>query len=197
MIAQLAGTVDSIAGNSVIVDVQGVGYEVYCTSGFLMQTSTGSEVRVVVYTDVREDSIQLYGFADELEKQLFRLLISVKGVGARSGCEILSCVDTKRLLKIVAAGDLVSLQSVKGIGKKTAERIVVELKDKMSEFLAGSAGLSSGLAVERVASSPADEAVEALCALGFSRGDAERAVGRIAQPTAEAGDIVKEALQFI
>ncbi len=199
MISMLRGTVHHVSGKALTLDVHGVGYEVLCSTACLEGCVMGSEVSVVVHTEVKEDLIRLHGFADHLEKQVFLLLMRVKGVGAKSSSDIISHVDKVELLRIIAAGDIEGLQRIKGIGKKTAERIVVELKDKVGEYVVE--GQLGGRTDERpVQANAFYDAIEALMALGFSRRDAERSVksveGRL-QGSKDAGEIVREALRCV
>jgi len=199
MIGSLRGIVEHISGPTVLLNVQGVGYELLCSRTLVETLALDAEGKMVVYTDVNQDHIRLYGFLDQLEKQTFLLLLRVKGVGPKSSAEIVSSVDCRELLRIVSAGDVARLQAVKGIGKKTAERIVLELRDKVGEFVAErSVPLSHKIEREAV---PLDEAIQALQALGFIRKDAERAVQRALEgglaPKSDTGSIVKEALRFV
>lgn len=200
MIAQLIGVVYSVNGNQLTLDVNGVGYEVFCSRNALSLLRIGERATVIIYTDVREDSIKLYGFEDELEKQVFLLLMQVKGVGAKTGSDIISRIDKRELLRFIGAGDLNKLQAVKGIGKKTAERIIVELKDRVAEYALEKHALFN-LDVEIVRSEPAGEAIEALQSLGFTRRDAERAVQSVGSSQElfklGSGEIVKQALRHI
>ena len=134
MISYLRGTVFHQSGTSITLDVAGVGYELVCSTSCLEAIAGEDEVQIIVYTDVREDAIKLYGFVDQLEKQVFQLLLKVKGVGAKSASEILSQVDKHDLLRLIGSGDSSRLCTVKGIGKKTADRIVLELKDQVASF---------------------------------------------------------------
>ena len=197
MIALLNGTVDAVSGQTVTLDVNGVGYEIHCSRGCAEKLVPGERARIVIHTDVREDSIRLYGFEDQLEKQVFGFLTLVKGVGAKTAADIVSRVDKRELMRLIAAGDLAGLQSVKGIGRKTAERILVELKDRVAEYAADQRGAESvrpGAAAEL-------EAVAALQALGFPRREAERAVAaagkELGPEAADTGRMIKEALRFV
>lgn len=197
MIAQLSGTVSEISGNVVTLDVHGVGYEVHCSRACVQRLEPKSAVRVVIHTEVKEDSIKLYGFGDQLEKQVFLLLMEVKGVGARSGSEIVSKIDKVDLLRLIGAGDVGGLQAVKGIGKKTAERIVVELKDRVGAYAVERHSASSGAPQGTL--QPFQEAIEVLQALGFNRKDAERSVRQVEgyEKNDDAARLVKEALKFV
>ena len=198
MISRLTGNVVHISSNIIALDVNGVGYEVFCTSRALENCELEQRSTLVIHTDVKEDLIRLYGFADELEKQVFFLLKRVKGVGSKSASDIVSKVEKVELLRTIAAGDVQKLQLIKGIGKKTSERIIVELKDKVGEYVLE--GQVHRLGVEREITTPFSEATEALMALGFARKDAERAVRAVEIKSSNASDpgiIVKEALQHI
>lgn len=199
MIARLRGTVVEIAGGVVTLDVGGVGYEIACSVSCAAQLEVGGAATVVIYTDVKEDSIKLYGFADTLEKQVFLLLTRVKGLGAKSASDIVSRVDKRELLRTIGAGDVARLQAVRGVGKKTAERIVVELKDKVGEFALEREERSR----EGGVGAPFDEALAALQALGFSSREAEQALARAKAEVAglvtatESGEVVRQALRFV
>lgn len=199
MIARLTGKIEALSGPLVTIDVHGVGYEVSCSQGCTDKLEVGKNTTLVVYTDVREDSIRLFGFADELEKQVFVLLTQVKGVGAKTASDIISRIDKVELLKIIASADLAQLQSVKGIGKKTAERIIVELKDRVENYLIDQRSTRS--LTEQVTLEPYGEALEALLALGFARRDAERALTQARKQASadqmSSSALVKEALRFV
>lgn len=199
MFAKLRGIVDQIDVQAVTLDVNGVGYEVYCSGASIAQLELGREASIVVFTDVNENSIRLYGFADTLEKQVFLLLTTVKGVGSKTSMEIISQIDRVELLRAIGSGDLRRLQAIKGIGKKTAERIIVELKDRVAEYALERQ--ESSLHIEKTVETPLEEACRALESLGFSRKDAERAVaavqGRGLASDADSAWVVKEALRYI
>ncbi len=197
MIGQIRGTVAAISTGTVLIDVGGVGYELHCSDACLANLEEGAQASLVVFTEVREDLIRLHGFVDNLEKQVFLMLTKVNGVGARTASDVLSQIDRRELLRAIGAGDVTRLQSLRGIGKKTAERLVVELRDSVGS-LAGAAGAPLASRVEREFSAPVDDAVQALVALGFSRRDAERAVSQVNLSTSlDSGAIVKEALKFV
>lgn len=199
MIAWLHGTVVEIAGGTVTLNVNGVGYELACSAGCIAGLAPGGVATVVVYTDVKQDSIRLFGFADTLEKQVFLLLTRVKGLGAKSASDIVSRVDKRELLRAIGAGDVAKLQQLRGVGKKTAERIVVELKDRVAEFALG----RDDAGAPRDEDGPFPEALAALQALGFSAREAEHAVQAVRAElsaggsTPESGEIVRRALRFV
>jgi len=192
MIGKLSGMVDSIEGALVTIDVQGVGYEVLCSYQCIKRLSEKAKVSLVVFTEVREDQIRLFGFEDRLERRVFSFLTQVKGVGPRTALDIISQIDKLDLLRIIGTGDLTRLHKIKGIGKKTAERIILELKDKVAEYVQAS---------RPTGGQPVEEAVLALEALGFSRAQAVKAVehanGSKSSPAFEVGELVKLALQYV
>lgn len=200
MIAILRGEVVEIQGQTVIVDVGGVGYEVLGTSACVAALELGCTAKLIVFTDVKEDCIRLFGFATQLEKHVFHLLMNVKGIGTKTSMQIVSKIDARELLRLIGLGDLHKLSSVKGIGKKTAERIIVELKDKVGEYVVDAVcpdredGTIS-------ASAAISEARAALRALGFSQADAERALvaaeKNLNGRTTDSGDFVREALRHV
>lgn len=199
MIAMLEGKVEQMSGRALLLNVRGVGYEIFCPAHCIKGLKPGAQARFEIYTDVKQDGIRLYGFSDQLERQVFLMLLRVQGVGARSASEVLSSIDKRDLLRAIAAEDLNRLQTVKGIGKKTAQRLVVELKDKVAEFVEE---FQLGLpAKDPQVLSPAEEAIQALQALGFIRKDAERAVetaqAQTALNRAPSGEVVREALKYI
>jgi Holliday junction DNA helicase RuvA len=198
MIGWLKGIVVDISGRTLLLDVGGVGYEVKVTSRLSASAQVSKPCEFFVHTDVNQDAIRLYGFLDKIEKEVFNLLIRVDRMGAKTATDILSQVNAKDLLKIIASGESTTLQKIKGIGKKTAERIVLELKDKVAS---GAAPLFDGFDDAPRGAPTADskvrDACEALCALGFNKKDAEKALGSVTQRQAEVGDIVAEALRYL
>lgn len=199
MISLLRGKVHHRTGPVITLDVGGVGYEVHCSRKCFERVSSDEEVTIVIHTDVKEDSIRLYGFADQLEKQVFLLLLKVKGVGAKSASDILSRIDKQELLRIIGSADSSRLCAIKGIGKKTAERIVLELKDQVAAF---ATSFQEGLFGQVKEGVPVDDAIAALQALGFSERDARKACNEAEQSGAlkgvtGSGDVVKAVLRFI
>ena len=172
MIAHVAGTVTSREGEILVVDVNGVGYEVTATLGALARSEPGTAVTVPTYLHVREDALQLFGFASEAERRIFRLLLNVNGVGPKLALAIVSAQEPERIESAVLLGDVALLSSVSGVGKKTAERICLDLKDK----IAGAGAAATGGAAPVAASDPHREARDGLVALGYSVIDAEAAL---------------------
>ncbi len=168
MIAYLRGRLLDKRPNQVIVDVNGVGYHVQIpVSTFSHLGDGGAEVKLHVYTHVREDALALYGFLTEKEKALFERLISVSGIGPRLGITLLSGLDAEELAGAIRRGDVGRLVRVPGVGKKTAERLVVELRDKLAPVEAAAAEGPAGLDAE---------VISALLNLGCARPQAEAAV---------------------
>ena len=199
MISLLTGKIASILAKTVTIDVAGVGYEVNCTRPCCERLSIGSPATIIIQTEVREDAIKLYGFTDQLEKQVFLLLMKVKGVGARTASEIVSQIDKRELLRVIGSGDLTRLQTVRGVGKKTGERILLELRDKVGEYVIDNNGPRESNPEVPIA--PFEEALEALEALGFTKRDADRALEQVRKSgqnfPESSGAIVKEALRFV
>lgn len=204
MIGRLTGQVVDVEGDGITLDVNGVGYELTCTSALLSRLSCGSEATVVVYTDVREDAIRLFGFDSQAERQIFLLLNRVSGMGPRSSLDVVSNVSIRDLLHAIGSGDVNALMAIKGVGKKKAERIVVELRDLVGN-MAGerSSALRSMVTVTR-SEDPrgalSRDAVAALQVLGFPPKDAEGAVARASATRSdirEVGELVREALRFV
>lgn len=197
MISWLKGRIEDITGSSVTLDVNGVGYEVICTETVLAGLEVGREVSFPIYTDVKEDSLRLFGFGTKHEKQVFLLLLKVKGVGVRTASDIVSRTEPQELLRAIGSGQVHALQSVKGVGKKTAERIVLELKEIVSDFVMEHTSLP---AAGSHAGSHWEDSLQALQVLGFARKDAERALERVKENRAtlkDSGEIVREALRYV
>lgn len=188
MIGKLKGRVDAVLDESLILDVQGVGYEVFGSSKLLGQYRGGEEgVELWIDTLVREDLIRLNGFASQQERQWFRLLQSVQGVGAKVALAILGTLSTGDLASAIALQDKAMVARAPGVGPKVAQRIVAELKDKaptLSGDMTGTIGLQQELG-EGVAASAVVDAVSALSNLGYS---AQQASGAVAQAVQEAGE---------
>lgn len=168
MIAQLRGRILKKDAQAVVIDVGGVGYDVTIpVSTFYRLGETGAEVTLLTHTHVREDTLALFGFMTATEQTLFERLIAVAGVGPRLAISILSGIETPDLVGALRAGDVARLTRIPGVGKKTAERLVLELRDKVKD-LAGPTPAAASPAT------PRDDLVSALAHLGYSRPEAER-----------------------
>jgi len=190
LIARLKGTVEAVDDGSAVIDVNGVGYLVSASSRTLRDLVVGQTATVLVETIVREDAIALYGFLDTAERDWFRILTTVQGVGARVALSILSTLSPDEIARAIAAGDKASLSRPAGVGPKLAARLATELKDKAAAF-----GVAPAPA--RAASSPApvtggsvnEDAVSALVNLGYRRVEAFGAVARVTQRLGEAAQL--------
>jgi|SRR6267378_6522522 Holliday junction DNA helicase RuvA len=184
MIAQLRGTLADKRPNQVLVDVGGVGYLVHIpVSTFYALGDLHSNVTLLIHTQVREDAISLYGFLSSREKHLFELLISASGVGPVLALKILSGMSVDDLIPAVRAGDLVRLTRIPGVGRKTAERMVVELRDKLAAMETPHQTPSTS----HTAGSENGEVVFALINLGYDQSVAEKAVEAVQSNTSPNG----------
>lgn len=192
MIAHVMGTVAEKFGNAVIVDVHGLGYEVQLAQLDYESAVLGGEVKFFTYHHVREQSQDLFGFSSLAAKKLFELLITVQGVGPKAALAILSIGGSEEARNAIAQGDSKFITRATGVGKKIAERVVVDLSDKVGLPTA----LTPSVAGESTPLAPNDEALEALMALGYTLQDATVALEKVAQdiPTAER---VRQALQGV
>jgi Holliday junction DNA helicase RuvA len=226
MIGKLTGRIDYRAEDHVLIDVAGVGYLVYCSDRTLAGLPGPGNV-VALYTDlvVREDLMQLYGFPTLLEKEWHRLLMGVQGVGAKAALAILGALGAEGVSRAIMLGDMNAIKAAKGIGPKTAQRVVIELKDKAPAVMAMGGTLAAAMgtvpaAVEgevidtapapvprKVSAAPRpsgsaaaqSDALSALTNLGYSPGDAAGAVARAAMdaPEAEAAALIRAALKAL
>lgn len=197
MIYSLKGTLTYIEPTFAVVECGGVGFKCFAsTTTITSLTSIGSEVKLLTYMSIREDAMDLYGFATQNELDAFKLLISVSGVGPKAAVSILSALAPDRLAVAVSCGDVKSIQAAQGVGKKTAERIVLELKDKMNII----AGGETAAVVENIQStsvgSNSSEAVEVLVSLGFNQSDAALVIGKL-DPTMSVDDMIRKGLQSL
>ncbi|MCD6074452.1 MAG: ruvA [Rhodospirillales bacterium] len=192
MIAKLTGRIDSISQDGLVLDVNGVGYLVFCstrTSGAV--SGAAGPVSLAIETHVREDHIHLYGFIDEAERSAFRLLTTVQGVGAKLALAILSTVSADMLAQAIAAGDRAALTQAPGVGPKLALRLLTELKDKVATLAmpmttqALKSANDAAPAADEASGATAD-AVSALVNLGYGRTEAYSAVVRAAKARGEA-----------
>lgn len=201
MIGKLKGTVDEIGEDHCVIDVHGVGYVAFCPARTLTGLSGPGEAAVLfIETYVREDMIRLYGFGTALEREWFRLLQSVQGVGAKVALAVLSTLAPSDLANAIALRDIAMVARAPGVGKKVAERIVTELKTKAPAFAGeatGTIGLKQELG-EGVAPAPVADAVSALTNLGYSRDIAANAVAaalKAAGSEADSSQLIRLGLK--
>jgi Holliday junction DNA helicase RuvA len=195
MIGKLRGKVDAIGEGFLIVDVNGVGYEVQASARTLRSLKIGEEVSLTIDTHVREDAIRLFGFASEVERGWFRTLQSIQGVGSKVALALLGTLSPQELAHAIALSDWASVEQAPGIGKKLAQRIVAELKDKAPALsVAGlqmpSAAMSGPLAAPSEDNAAA-EALSALTNLGYQPAQASGAIAIAAKELGEAADTAK------
>ena len=186
MIAHVFGTVVEKFGSSVIVDVHGVGYEIQLAAGDFDEALLNSDVKFYTYHHIREQSQELFGFSSLIAKKLFEMLITVQGVGPKAALAILSLGDTETVRNAIANSDSLFITKASGVGKKTAERVVVDLFDKVGQALRtdiNNVGIASVLRN--------DEALEALMALGYNLNDATRALEGVSTEISTAARVTQ------
>ncbi|HET9526404.1 MAG TPA: Holliday junction branch migration protein RuvA [Pyrinomonadaceae bacterium] len=196
MIAHLSGTLLSKNPNSVIVDVSGVGYEVSIpVSTFYELEDTGSNVKLRIYTHVKEDALQLYGFKTARERELFINFISVSGIGPKIGIALLSGMSADELIASIKSNNLARLTLIPGVGKKTAERLIVDLREKMAALSTAQLEEHTGTEAATAEASSEDnvrsQALSGLMNLGYQRSAAEKAIDAA---LSEGGDISVESV---
>ncbi|MBV1875325.1 MAG: Holliday junction branch migration protein RuvA [Cycloclasticus sp.] len=194
MIGFLRGTVDEKQAPHVVIDVNGVGYDVETPmSSFFNLPALGEKVSIRTHLVVREDAHILYGFLTEQERALFRSLIKVNGVGPKVALGILSGVSVDDFCLWVSDSNVAALVRLPGIGKKTAERLIIDMRDRLPEQTVASASASSGVLVQKT--SAVEEAISALIALGYKPQDAEKRARAVANDDASSEQIIRSALQ--
>lgn len=187
MISYLTGNCIYSDDKRLILDVNGVGYNIYTTPDILLTATLENTYSLWTYLAVRENSLDLFGFKTKAELDFFELIISISGIGPKSGLGIMSITTVASLTRAIATGDTSYLTKVSGIGKKTAERIVIELRDKMS---ANDTGEEYSLRDEA-------DALEALQSLGYTQRDAREALKEISSDITDTAARVKEALKIL
>ena len=193
MIGRLRGILISKQPPWLLIEVGGVGYELEAPMSTIYDLpQTGKEVTLLTHYAVKEDSVALYGFLHESERTLFRSLQKVSGIGAKISLAVLSGVSTQDFARLVQAGDVVALTKIPGIGKKTAERIVVELRDRVDGLGTSVSGFASA---SNVPLDPAAEATVALQQLGYKPAEVTRLVQKVAEQGDSAETIIRKALR--
>ncbi len=198
MIAFLSGKLIAKQANTVILDVGGVGYEVTIPlSTFYELGDIGADVQLRIYTSVREDAIQLFGFRTSRERELYLKLISVQGIGAKSGITMLSGMSADEIILALRTDDLARLTSIPGVGRKTAERLVIELRDKVGDLSGGAVPRTS--ASQLPADTVFDDALSALVNLGYQKAAAEKALLQAIKDGAEMSvqKLLRQSLQLL
>ncbi|MBI1994212.1 MAG: Holliday junction branch migration protein RuvA [Deltaproteobacteria bacterium] len=190
MIAKISGTLEHKVPGEVIVDVAGVGYHIFIPLNvFYRLPEVGGTISLHIHTHLREDALQLFGFMEQEEKHIFLLLNGVAGIGPKLALNILSGIPVEELARALKEGDHLKLLSIPGVGRKLAERMIVELRDKMLRVSSAETGRADGSQLTR-------DAVSALVNLGYRQGEAERSVREVArQGEATLAEVLKEALR--
>ena len=202
MISYVRGELAAVEPQKAIVDVGGIGYGVYMSQQALsVLPQPGNEVKLYTYLNVKEDAMQLFGFLTKDDLDIFKLVIGVSGIGPKGGLNILSCMSPDELRFAIMSGDAKAISAAPGIGKKTAEKLILELRDKVDiedvlehathggdEALPGTDGGESGMQAE---------AVQALVALGYGSAESMRAVRKTSPDCASVEEILKEALKYL
>lgn len=196
MIELLRGRVARLEPDRVILDVGGVGYSVYLTLPARASLRVGEETSLFTCLQVRQDALQLYGFLRWEEKEAFQALLKVTGVGPKVALGILSVLSARELVVAVACGDVQSLTAVSGVGKKTAQRLILELKEQMGAIAAQQTEEGAGPALPSGENAAGSEAVAALMVLGYSAVEASKAVSAAEKTGATATpELIREALK--
>lgn len=195
MIAFVSGTVDAIEENAVIIDAGSVGYRVFMSPAALSTLTVGKPAKIYTYLKVAEDIMDLYGFLSSEELSMFRRIISVSGAGPKAGLAVLSVLRPAEFALAVVTGDFKAITRAQGVGPKLAQKIVLELKDKLenSDFIRTSSDEAQSQFKAPAFSD--SEAVQALCALGYSQSEAARAVGSAEGNT--TSELIKNALKIL
>jgi len=196
VIAHISGELTRVGPDFVVIDVGGVGYKVFAPLSVIAELpGPGNKVRLLTHTHVKEDSLTLYGFANDAQQQVFELLIGVTGVGPKVALNILSVLPVEHLVDAVVREDVLPFHRIPGVGAKTAQRIVLELKGKPAVLELARAAKPTG-----PASRLAEDVVDALVALGYSRPDARAAAQQAAEAAEDKSDpgrVVKAALRLL
>lgn len=183
-----------LSGSAMIETASGMGFEVHLPANSpLYKNIEGESVKVYTSMIVKEDDVSLYGFSDKESLELFELLITVSGVGAKAGMSIMSVLPPSELKRAIASGDVKAISAANGVGKKTAERLILELKDKVGTF--DDSGISTSFDSFVPVSDERNEAVAALMALGYNKNEAADAVSRVKGEDLTCEDYIKHALK--
>ena len=195
MYAHLDGIVAEKSADSIVVDCGGVGYLLYVSAATLSYApAVGERMKCYTRLNVREDALELFGFYSKEERSMFERLLSVGGIGSRTAIQILSSLSVKDLSIALVAGDANILTRVPGVGKKTAQRLVLELRDKIDNDALIASG-AEGIAQVASSGGAAGEAIEALVSLGYQPGEAARAVSLASEKTDELSELIRLALK--
>ena len=195
MIAYLKGIIDIKRQDYVVIDVHGVGYKIFMPEGAIQNLEVDSEAKIYTFMRVREDDVSLYGFLNVEELAMFELLISVGGIGAKSAVGILSNIAPSKFALAVITDDVATLKKLPGIGAKTAQRIILELKDKIKTQEATEQ--ENEIKQKTEVSDSAKDAIEALQVLGYTRREVEEAISKIGESNLTTEEIIKQGLKYL
>ncbi len=195
MFAYIKGSLEMKLNNYVVIETGGIGYKIFMTDTSIDKIGDiGSIVKVHTYYYVREDNISLYGFLTNEELKMFELLLSVSGVGAKSAITILSCITPSEFAIAIISNDVAKMKKVKGVGAKTAERIILELKDKLKDYNGGEIEETKN---NKVDEEKISEAISALQVLGYNRKEIVQAIDKIDTNNLEVEDIIRKGLSLL
>lgn len=197
MIAHVSGELTKVGPDYVVIDVGGVGYKVYAPLSVIAELPRpGNPVRLLTHTHVKEDSLTLYGFSDEAQQEVFELLLGVSGIGPKVALNILSILPVEHLVGAIVREDVVTLNKIPGVGSKTAQRMVLELKEKTALLEIAQKAKPDGPTLAEIS----QDVVDGLVALGYSRQDARTAAEQAAQSVedkSDTGAIIRAALRLL
>ncbi|EKX90018.1 MAG: Holliday junction branch migration protein RuvA [Peptostreptococcus sp.] len=200
MIGYIKGIIDEIGIDYILIENNGIGYKLLVSTTTLSQLSIGQEAKIYTKMIVREDDISLCGFYSKEEEEMFKLLTSVSKVGTKVGMGILSFAPPARIQAIIINSDVTAMSKAPGVGKKTAERIILELKDKVGKIVIDGLDTMENLPLsgkEIAIDNSEDEAISALIALGYTSSEAQESVNFVKQPGMDVEVIIKKALEYI
>ena len=195
MIAYIKGNIEIKAKEYIIIEVNGIGYKIFMSSSAINELEQGKTAKIYTYLKVKEDDVSLYGFLNNEELVTFELLIGVGGIGAKSAITILSNITPSKFALAVITNNVNALKKLPGIGPKTAQRIILELKDKMKTQEAietEESPLEAAISLDN----KANDAIEALCVLGYARRDIENVITKIDTSNLTVEDIIKQGLKY-
>jgi holliday junction DNA helicase RuvA len=197
LIAHLHGELARVEADYVVIDVNGVGYKVYPPLAVISQLpQLGDEVKLLISTIVKEDSITLYGFLDEPQQNMFELLLTISGVGPKVALSILSSLQVDTIINAITSESFIELNRVPGVGTKTAQRIVLELREKITTLVWTQAARKTMAPEQQVL----NDAIEGLVALGYNRNDARSAAEealRVTKDKTDTGGVMRSALKML
>ena len=196
MIAYIKGNIEIKAKEYIIIEVNGIGYKIFMSSSTINELEQGKTTKIYTYLKVKEDDVSLYGFLNNEELVTFELLIGVGGIGAKSAITILSNITPSKFALAVITNNVNALKKLPGIGPKTAQRIILELKDKMKTQEAiedEESPLEAAISLDN----KANDAIEALCVLGYAKRDIENVITKIDTSNLTVEDIIKQGLKYL